>query len=85
MNNVGQGLLCWGRANKKCIDNIFGLINRALRCILFKKHDSNLRELKTQKNVKNIYVIYLGMFKFNNSLLPANFGNYCKSVKKLQN
>ena len=37
--------------------------------------------------VKSLYLYELGlfMFKFNNSLLPANFNNYFKSVKNVHN
>ena len=49
MSNVRYGLLCWGRANKKNINDINVLINRALRCIQFKKYDDSIEELKTQK------------------------------------
>ena len=33
MSNIRYGLLRWGRSNKKCINNINVLINRAIRCI----------------------------------------------------
>ena len=33
MSNVRYGLLCWGIANKKCINDMNVLINRALRRI----------------------------------------------------
>ena len=49
MGNVKNGLLCWGRANKECINDINVLINRAFRCIHYKKYDVSVRELKTQK------------------------------------
>ena len=49
MSNVRYGLLCWGRAYKKCINDINVLINRALICIHYKKYDDSVRELKTQK------------------------------------
>ena len=49
ISNVRYGLLCWGGANKKCINDINVLINRALRCIHFKKYNDSVRELKTQK------------------------------------
>ena len=73
MSNVRYDWLCWGRANRKCINDINVLINRALRCIHYKKHDDSVRELKTQKknlDVENLYLHELGlfMFKFNNNL-----------------
>ena len=49
MSNVRHGLLCWGRENKKCINDINVLINRALRCIHYNKNDDSVKELKTQK------------------------------------
>ena len=49
MSNVRYGLLWWGRVNKKCINDINVLINRAFRCIHYKKYDASVRELKTQK------------------------------------
>ena len=49
MSKVRYGLLCWGSANKKYINDINVTINRALRCIHYKKYDDSLRELKTQK------------------------------------
>ena len=90
MSNVRYRLLCWGRANKKCINDINVLINRALRCIHYKKYDDSVRELKSQKkilNVESLYLYELGlfMFKFNNNLLPDNFKNYYKSVKNVHN
>ena len=37
------------RENKKSINDINGLINRALRCIHYKKYDDSVKDLKTQK------------------------------------
>ena len=81
MSNVRYGLLCWGRANKKCINDINVLINRALKCIPYKKNSDSVKKLKTQKkilDVKNLYLYELDLFtvKFNNNLLPAKFGSY---------
>ena len=45
MRNFRYGSLCWGRANKKCINDINVLINRALRCIHYKKYDDSVRKL----------------------------------------
>ena len=45
MSNIRYDLLWWGRANKKCITDI----NRALRCIHYKKYDDSVRKLKTEK------------------------------------
>ena len=44
MSNVRYGLLCWGRANKKCINDINVLINRSLRCIHNMKYDGKVRK-----------------------------------------
>ena len=52
MSNIRYGLLCWGRANKKCINDINVLINRAIRCIHYMKYDDSVKKLKTEK--KNI-------------------------------
>ena len=87
LSNVRYGLLCCIRANKKCINDFNVPINRALRCNRYKKCDACVRELKTQKKklgVKNLYLYELDlfMFKINNNLLPANFDNFYKSVKK---
>ena len=49
MSNIRYDLLWWGRANKKCITDINVLINRALRCIHYKKYDDSVRKLKTEK------------------------------------
>ena len=51
MSNVRYGLLCWGRVNKKCINDINVLINRELRCIHYMKYDDSVRKLKTEKNI----------------------------------
>ena len=90
ISNVRYGLLCWGRANKKCINDINVLINRALRCIHYMKYDDSVRKLKTEKkilNVESLYLYELGifMFKFKNNLLPANFNCYFKSIKNIHN
>ena len=46
MSNVRYDLLCWERENKKCINDINVLINRALkhRCIHYKKYDGSVRK-----------------------------------------
>ena len=49
VSNVRYGLLCWGRANKKCMYDINVLINRALRYIHYKKFDDSVRKLATKK------------------------------------
>ena len=90
MSNVRNGLLCLRRANKKCINNINVPINRALRCIHYKKYDDSVRELKTQKkilDVESLYLYELGllMIKFNKKFLPSNSDNYYKSVKNVYN
>ena len=46
---MSNGLLCWGRANKKCINGINVLINRAIRCIHYMKYDDSVKKLKTEK------------------------------------
>merc|ERR1712240_245682 len=85
MSNIRYGLLCWGRANKKCINDINILINRAIICIHCMKYDDSVKKLKTEKkiNVESLYLYELGifMFKFKNDLLPANFDYYFKSIK----
>ena len=43
------GLLCWGRAKKKFINDINVLINRALNCIRHHKKYDIVRKLKTKK------------------------------------
>ena len=43
MSNIRYGLLCWGIANRKCINDINVLINRVLRCIHYKKYDDSVR------------------------------------------
>ena len=80
MSNFRYGLLCWEEANKKYINDINVLINRALRCIHYKNCDDNVRQLKTQKKILGVESLYLYelclfKFKFNNNLLPANFDN----------
>ena len=73
---------CVGRANKKFINDINILINRALICIHFNKYDDSLRELKSQKkilDVKSLYIYEVGLFMFNNNLLSPNFDNLYKS------
>ena len=52
MSNVRYSLFCWGRANKKCINDINVLISRALRCIIYKEYDDSVRELKLRKNIR---------------------------------
>ena len=49
MSNVRYGLLCRRRANKKRINDINVLINRALRCIHYKKYDDGVTKIKTKK------------------------------------
>ena len=49
ISNVRYSLLCWGRANQKCINDINFLINRTFRCLYYKKYDYIIRELTTQK------------------------------------
>ena len=79
-----------GSANKKCINDTNVLINRALRCIHYKKYDDSVTESKTQKKIldlESLYLYELGlfMFKLKNNFLPANFTNYYKSVKNVNN
>ena len=60
----------------------------SLRCINYKKHDDIVRQLKSQKkilDVQSLYLYELGLFKFNNNLLPNNLKNYYKSVKNFHN
>ena len=53
MSHVKYGLLCWGRANAGKISEIDKLINRALRCMHFKKWNESIRSIKTtKKNIK---------------------------------
>ena len=72
-SNVRYGLLCWGRLNKKCINGINVLINRALRYVHYKKYDGSVRELKNLKKILDVESLYLyelglSMFKFYNNL-----------------
>ena len=50
MSKVRYGLFIW--ANKKCMNDINVLKNRALRGIHYKKYDDRVRKLKTEK-IKN--------------------------------
>ena len=70
MSNVRYVLLCWERANRNCINDTNVLVNRALRCIHYKKHDDSVRKLKTEKkNVESLclYELRFFSFKFNNN------------------
>ena len=49
MSNIRYGLLSWGRANIKLINDINVLINRAFRCLHYKKYDDSVRKLKNEK------------------------------------
>ena len=51
ISNVIYSLLCWERANKKCINDINVLINRALRCLHYKKYGDSVSKLKTEKKI----------------------------------
>ena len=88
--NIRYGLLCWGKANKKCINGINVFVNRALSCIQYKKYDNSVRKLNTVKkilNVESLYLCELGccIFKFNNNFLPPRFNDYFISVKNIHN
>ena len=68
----------------------FILINKALRCIHYKKYNESVSNLKITKkvlNVENLFKYELGvfMFKFINNLLPINFRCYFKSINKVHN
>ena len=53
MSNVIYSLFCWGRENKKCINDFNVLINRALRYIHYKKYDDSVRKIKnSEKNIR---------------------------------
>ena len=65
ISHIKYGLLCWGRANAGKINEIDKLINRALRCMYFKKWDESIKSIKiTNKilNVKNLFKYDLGVF-----------------------
>ena len=58
----------------------------SLRCINYKKHDDIVRQLKSQKkilDVQSLYLYELGLFKFNNNLLPVK--KYYISIKNVHN
>ena len=88
MSHVRYGLLCWGRTNKTKVNEINVLINKALRCIHYKKYNESVSNLKITKkvlNVENLFKYELGvfMFKFINNILPINFRCYFKSINKV--
>ena len=88
MSHVKYGLLCWGRANAGKISEIDKLINRALRCMHFKKWNESIRSIKTTKkilNVKNMFKYDLGvfMYKFRRNMLPVNFKPYYTEINKI--
>ena len=88
MSHIRYGLLCWGRTNKTKTNEINVLINKAIRCIHFKKYNESVSNLKITKkvlNVENLFKYELGvfMFKYINNFLPVNFNCYFKSINKV--
>ena len=73
MSNVRYGLLCWGRANKKCINYINALINRELRCVHYKNYDDSVEYFKTEKKDINVESLYL----YESGLLCLNLTTIC--------
>ena len=88
ISHIKYGLLCWGRANAGKINEIDKLINRALRCMYFKKWDESIKSIKITKkilNVKNMFKYDLGvfMYKFRRNMLPVNFKPYFTEINKI--
>ena len=52
MSHIRHGLLCWGRTNKRKINEINVLLNKALRCIHYKKYNECKKFESDKKNIK---------------------------------
>ena len=88
MSQVKYGLLCWGRANAGKISEIDKLINRALRCMHFKKWNEIIRSIKITKKKLNIinmfnYDLEVLLYKCRRIMLPVNLKPSNTEINKI--
>ena len=90
-SHLSYGILCWGRCSRSSMQPLQVLLNKAIKCINFKKINTSEKETLSIFHEDRVLTVYdmfkieLGkfMFKYHKGLLPCNFKNYFMSVSSV--
>ena len=90
-SHLSYGILCWGRCSRSSMQPLQILLNKAIKCINFKKLTTSEQETLSLFHKDKVLTVHdmfkqeLGkfMFKYHKGLLPCNFDNYFMSVSSV--